>query len=108
MAFYRLSLTGRNQPLCRGSVTSMLRKEPHDPDDSMIHVRELTPADAPAIGRIEARSHTRELADGAEGHRRYLSQALAEGVNLSFGAVRGQPPGWLPALLWLRAHRLSG
>ena len=51
----------------------------------MIYVRELTPADAPAIGRIEGRFHGRELADGAEGHRRYLSQALAEGVNLSFG-----------------------
>ena len=51
----------------------------------MIYVRELTPADAPAIGRIEARFHGRELADGADGHRRYLSQAVADGVNLSFG-----------------------
>ncbi len=51
----------------------------------MIHVRELTPDDARAIGRIEARSHRQELADGAEAHRRYLGDARAEGVNLSFG-----------------------
>jgi CelD/BcsL family acetyltransferase involved in cellulose biosynthesis len=51
----------------------------------MIHIRELTPDDARAIGRIEALFHGRELADGVEGHRRYLTEALAEGVNLSFG-----------------------
>jgi len=55
----------------------------------MIHVRELTPDDARAIGRIEALFHGRELADGAEGHRRYLTEALAEGVNLSFGVFDG-------------------
>jgi Acetyltransferase (GNAT) domain len=51
----------------------------------MIHIRELTPDDARAIGRLEAQFHGRELADGVEGHRRYLTEALAEGVNLSFG-----------------------
>ena len=51
----------------------------------MIHLRELNPADAPDIGRVEALFHSRELADGAEGHRKYLEEAQAEGVNLSFG-----------------------
>jgi CelD/BcsL family acetyltransferase involved in cellulose biosynthesis len=50
----------------------------------MIHVRELQPDDAPAIAAIESRYH-QVLADGAEGHRRYLTGALAAGVNLSFG-----------------------
>ncbi len=50
----------------------------------MIHVRELLPDDAPAVARIEARYHGL-LADGVEGHRRYLTEAAAEGANLSFG-----------------------
>lgn len=51
----------------------------------MIHVRELTSADAPDIGRIESRFHAPALADGADSHRSYLADAYAEGVNLSFG-----------------------
>ena len=50
----------------------------------MIHVRELQSDDAPAIAAIEGRYH-QILADGAEGHRRYLAEAVAAGVNLSFG-----------------------
>ena len=50
----------------------------------MIHVRELQPDDAAAIAAIESRYH-QVLADGEEGHHRYLTQAIAAGVNLSFG-----------------------
>ena len=50
----------------------------------MIHVRELQPDDAPAIAAIESRYH-QVLADGEAGHRRYLTDALAAGVNLSVG-----------------------
>lgn len=52
----------------------------------MLFVRELTPDDAPAIARIESARHQAVLADGAEAHRGFLSEAAAEGVNLSFGA----------------------
>lgn len=52
----------------------------------MIHVRELRPDDAPAIAAIESRYH-RVLADGEAAHRRYLTEALAAGVNLSFGLL---------------------
>ncbi|MGH7497362.1 MAG: GNAT family N-acetyltransferase [Gemmatimonadales bacterium] len=55
----------------------------------MIYLRELTPEDAPAVGRIESARHQRVLADGAESHRGYLTDAIAEGVNLSFGAFDG-------------------
>ncbi len=57
----------------------------------MIYVRELQPADAAAIARIEAthRAQHRELADGAKAHRRYMAEAIAEGVNLSFGLFDG-------------------
>lgn len=51
----------------------------------MIHIRELTPEDAPAIGQIESMFHSRAVADGVEGHRRYLTEALVAGVNLSLG-----------------------
>lgn len=50
----------------------------------MIHLRELQPDDAPAIADIESRYHV-VLADGETGHRRYLTEAIAAGVNLSFG-----------------------
>jgi CelD/BcsL family acetyltransferase involved in cellulose biosynthesis len=54
----------------------------------MIHVRELQPDDASAVAAIECRYHQR-LADGESGHRRYLAEAAAEGVNLSFGLFDG-------------------
>lgn len=50
----------------------------------MIRLRELRPDDATAIAAIESKYH-QVLADGAEAHRRYLADAVAEGVNLSFG-----------------------
>ena len=80
IAFYSLSLTTEERALCQLSVRSMLRREP-----GVIHLRELNPADASDIGRVEALFHSRELSDGAEGHRKYLEEAQAEGVNLSFG-----------------------
>jgi CelD/BcsL family acetyltransferase involved in cellulose biosynthesis len=52
----------------------------------MIHVRELMPEDAPAVARLESRFHDRALTDEPEAHRQRLADALAEGVNLSFGA----------------------
>ena len=55
----------------------------------MLYLRELTPDDAPAIGLIESARHERVLVDGADSHRAYLADALAEGVNLSFGAFDG-------------------
>ncbi len=55
----------------------------------MLYLRELTPDDAPAIGLIESARHERVLADGADSHRAYLTDALAVGVNLSFGAFDG-------------------
>lgn len=55
----------------------------------MIYLRELTPEDAPAVARIESARHERVLADGAESHQGYLTEAIAEGVNLSFGAFDG-------------------
>jgi CelD/BcsL family acetyltransferase involved in cellulose biosynthesis len=55
----------------------------------MMHLRELTPDDAPAIALIESARHQRVLADGADSHRVYLTDALADGVNLSFGAFDG-------------------
>jgi CelD/BcsL family acetyltransferase involved in cellulose biosynthesis len=54
----------------------------------MIHVRELQPDDAPAIAGIESRYH-QQMADGADRHRRFLADAVAEGVNLSFGLFDG-------------------
>jgi CelD/BcsL family acetyltransferase involved in cellulose biosynthesis len=50
----------------------------------MIHVRELQPDDAPAVAAVESRYH-QQLADGERGHRRYLTDAIAAGVNLSVG-----------------------
>ena len=50
----------------------------------MIHLRELVPGDASAIAAIESRFHG-NLADGGEAHLGYLTEASAEGVNLSFG-----------------------
>ncbi len=55
----------------------------------MLYLRELTPDDAPAIAAIESARHQRVLADGADSHRGYLADAIAEGVNLSFGAFDG-------------------
>jgi CelD/BcsL family acetyltransferase involved in cellulose biosynthesis len=54
----------------------------------MIYVRELQPGDAPAIAAIETARHG-ALADGAERHRQYMAEAIAESVNLSFGLFDG-------------------
>jgi len=52
----------------------------------MIYVRELTPDDAAAVAAVEAELHVqKELRDGVDGHRQYLTEAAEQGVNLSFG-----------------------
>jgi CelD/BcsL family acetyltransferase involved in cellulose biosynthesis len=62
----------------------------------MVVIRELMPDDAPAVARIESMFHDGSLADGAEAHHGYLSEALDHAVNLSFGAFKdGQLVGYL-------------
>lgn len=56
----------------------------------MVVIRELMPADAPAVARIESMFHDRSLADGAEALKGYLSDALDHAVNLSFGAFKDE------------------
>lgn len=62
----------------------------------MVVIRELMPADASAVASIESMFHDRSLADGAEAHEGYLSEALDHAVNLSFGAFKdGRLVGYL-------------
>lgn len=52
----------------------------------MLHIRPLGPDDANEIASLEARLHDHDLVEGVDAHRRHLSAAESEGVNLSFAA----------------------
>jgi CelD/BcsL family acetyltransferase involved in cellulose biosynthesis len=61
-----------------------------------MYIRELTPDDAPAVAKIEGLLHHNSLTDGAAAHRSFLSEALEQSVNLSFGAFeKGRLVGYL-------------
>jgi CelD/BcsL family acetyltransferase involved in cellulose biosynthesis len=55
-----------------------------------VHIRELTPDDAPAIARLEARFHDISLTDRPDEHRRRLAAAAAQGSSFSLGAFSGE------------------